>query len=50
VNVTARERVVGSSSPAFSVSRKMVANSGGSSRIFSSEFAAYFMKLESVKM
>jgi hypothetical protein len=32
-----RERIVGSSSPGFSVSRKMVANSGGSSRTFSSE-------------
>ena len=45
-----RERIVGSSSPAFSVSRKMVANSGGSSRTLSSELAASFMKAESVKM
>ena len=45
-----RERMVGSSSPAFSASKKMVANSGGSSSTFSKELAASFMKAESVKM
>ena len=45
-----RERIVGSSSPGFSVSRKIVAYSGGSSSTFSSEFAASFMKDDSVKM
>jgi hypothetical protein len=50
VNVIERERIVGSSSPGFSVNRKMVAKSGGSSRTLSSEFAASFMNAESVKM
>ena len=45
-----RERIVGSNSPGFSVSRKMLANSGGSSSTLSSELAASFMKAELVKM
>jgi hypothetical protein len=45
-----RERMVGSIEVAFSARRKMVANSGGSSRILSSALAASFMKAESVKM
>jgi len=50
VNIADRDRIVGNNSPAFSVRRKIVANSGGSSRTFKSEFAASFMNAESVKM
>ena len=50
LNVMQRERIVGSSSPAFSVSRKMLANSGGSSSTLSSEFAASFINAELLKI
>jgi hypothetical protein len=50
ITIIERDRIVGNSAPVFSVNKKMVANSGGSSRTFSKEFAASFMKTESVKM
>ena len=47
---TARERMVGSSSCGFSVSRISEVCAGGSSSSLSSELAASFMKAEEVKM
>ena len=44
-----RERIVGSRADGLSVRRKIEAKSGGSSRIFSSELAASFMKSASLK-